>query len=219
MIWDIKVHGRGRRGLKALKSVPGHVLDRDQGPVCEGAEVEEAVSDYRVVCSFDHGGEGAEGGWEGLIVVREEVGACGADPEVCAGGGVQGLLDVCAIKIVVWAATQGGEAEFIVQVGTGVCEMVDVEAGVDVVDCVVDVVVEIAAWEGGIWWCWDWPWWGEGVGVFVEVIGIAAGFCSCCDVGHVRLVYANDILVILKGGYNGNCYIRGARFQGLKTIP
>lgn len=45
MVWDVEILGGGGCGLEALETVPGHVLDCDEGAVGEEEEVEEAVAD------------------------------------------------------------------------------------------------------------------------------------------------------------------------------
>jgi len=53
MVRNEEVLGRGRRGLESLQTVPGHVLDGDQGAVGEEEEIEKTVADHCVVCALD----------------------------------------------------------------------------------------------------------------------------------------------------------------------
>ncbi len=99
------------------------------------------MADYGVVCSLDYRGERTKGGGDGGIVVREEIWASGAFVEICGDWGVDYFLDVGAVEIIVWSAAQGGEAEFVIEIRTEICEVVDVEAWVYVVCCVVDIIV------------------------------------------------------------------------------
>lgn len=78
--------------------------------------------------------------------------------------------------------------------------MVDVEAGILVVDCVINVIIQIASGERGIWWRWDASWWWERGGIFVEEICVATSCCSFCYVGHECLVEVDNILVVLERG-------------------
>lgn len=57
----------------------------------------------------------------------------------------RGSLFVGAVEVVVWTTTEIGEALHVPEVGTEVCEVVDIEVGVDEVDCNVDLGAEIAA--------------------------------------------------------------------------
>lgn len=105
---------------------------------------------------------------------REEVWTSAAFVEVCGVRGVEDFLDVGAVEVIIGAAGERGKADFVVQIRAVFDKVVDVEAGVCVVDCGVDVVVEITAWERGVRWSGDWSRWWERGGVLVEEISVPA---------------------------------------------
>lgn len=76
--------------------------------------------------------------------------------------------------------------------------MVDIEAGVYVVHCVVDVVEEVAAFDGGFWSGGDGTWGREGGRPFLKEVGKAASFGSLVDTLHVCLIEANDGLEVVE---------------------
>ena len=109
VVGHVEILCTARLGLEALLAVPGHVLNRDERAVGEEEEVEQAVAHEHVVGAVDHGGEGAEPRGDGLVAVREEIGATAADG-VVGGRGVYHFLDVGAVEVVIRAAGEGWEA-------------------------------------------------------------------------------------------------------------
>ena len=55
MVRDVKVRGLGYWvRLEALKAVPGHILNGDDGTVSEEEKVKHSVPDNDIVRSLDH---------------------------------------------------------------------------------------------------------------------------------------------------------------------
>lgn len=126
--------------LEALLAVPRHVLERRQRAVRREQEIEISDADEGVVDGFDDVGEhpvlrGAERSIsQALIIGRatEDVGAGALLP--VGAGGVDYFLDVAAVEVddfegrdvVAWVDA----AALAPEVGAGVGDVVDVEAGV-----------------------------------------------------------------------------------------
>lgn len=79
-----------RPGLEALRAVPGHVLDHEEGAVGDEDVVEHAVGDDGAVEALDDGGEDGETAWRGGVGAVDEDGGGGAFLPVCERGGVDG---------------------------------------------------------------------------------------------------------------------------------
>lgn len=82
---------RKRVSLEALCAVPGHVVKRCEGPVCQDEEVQVAVADEDVVCALDDAGEDGKGRGKGAFQAE---GWVAADGVVDVGFDVEGFLDV-----------------------------------------------------------------------------------------------------------------------------
>lgn len=89
----------------------------------------------------------------------EEVGTAAADEVVC-GRGVNYFLHVGAVEVVVGTSSKRRESELVPEEGTVICKVIDVEAWVHVVGCVVDKVVYIAI-VGDLWSRGDRARWGK----------------------------------------------------------
>jgi hypothetical protein len=171
----------GGRGLEALEAVPGHVLDGDEGAVGEEEEVEETMADDGVVGTFDDGWERSQRRWNGLITPREEVFTTTAD-EVVGRRSVNNFLDIRSVEVVVWTTSERRESELIPQVRAEICQMIDVETWIDVVECIVDIIEKITAGLSRGWCRRNWARWREGGGVFLEEIGVTTGLRTCSNV-------------------------------------
>jgi hypothetical protein len=130
VVGDVEVVSEARLGLEALRAVPCHVLDRDQGAVGEEEEVQQAVADDGVVGSLDDGRQWAESGWERGVVVWEEVWTTSTNEVVC-GRDVDLGLDVAPVEVIMRAAAEGRESHLVREVGAVIRQVVDVKARVD----------------------------------------------------------------------------------------
>lgn len=136
----------GGTSLEAGEVVPGHVLDAKEGSVGDEDHVEGAVADDDVVGLLDDVGQGVEGGgFGGVAAVDEDLdGRAGCPGYVL--WGVDGLLDVRAIKVDACAFGEvvetAGEAELVPEDRTSSGDLVDVEAGVQLEDGGEDVIIE-----------------------------------------------------------------------------
>jgi len=111
-----------RPRLEALRAVPGHVLDHEEGAVGDEDVVEHAVGDDRAVEALDDGGEDGEAAGRGGVGAVDEDGCGGAFLPVC-GGGVDRGLDVAAVEVDGCAGGEvvegAGEAEDVPEEGAG----------------------------------------------------------------------------------------------------
>lgn len=83
--------------------------------------------------------------------------------------------------------------------------MIYVEAGIHEVDCIIDVVVHVAAFSQGVIWCsWDRARRRKGVRVGVEKLGIAAFLSFLDHLRHECVVDSDDVLVVLKSRKDGS---------------
>ena len=139
-----------------------------------------------------------------MVAMGEEVWTAGAN-EIVGWWGVDYFLHVCTVEVVVWSSSKTGESEVVPEIWTEVCQMIDVEARVDVVDGVVNIIVNITAIHFVAW-----SWWelscgrklcSVGIVEVYETAGLGASFDSC----HVCLVEANDILIVLERRKNRSC--------------
>jgi hypothetical protein len=185
VVRDKEVVRSRRRGLEALETVPGHVLDGRESSFGEEEEIQVPMGDDGVVGAFDDGGEGAESRRDGFVVMGKETGATTAN-EVIGRGSIDDFLDVCnmstavlsmkkkensltsAVEVVVWTRSERWESHFIPEVRTEICEMIDVEARVYIVDSIVNIIVEITSLFPDIWSRRKWSCWRE----YVEVLGV-----------------------------------------------
>jgi len=88
-----------RPRLEALRAVPGHVLDHEEGAVGDEDVVEHAVGDDGAVEALDDGGEDGEAAGGGGVCAVDEDGGGGAFLPVCEGWGVDRGLDVAAVEV------------------------------------------------------------------------------------------------------------------------
>jgi hypothetical protein len=181
VVRHVEVLGLGWRGLESLETVPGHVLDGDEGAVGEEEEVEETVANDGVVGTFDNGWERSESGWEGLVTLGEEVFTTAAN-EVVGRRSVNHFLDIRSVEVVVWSTCERRESELIPQVRAEICQVVDVETWVDIVDCVIDVIEKITTGLSRGWGSRNWAWWREAGGVRLEEISVTARLRTCSNV-------------------------------------
>lgn len=123
-----------RSGLETLLSAPGHVLDGEEGAVGNDDVVERAVRDHGPVQALDDGGEDGEGRGNAVVgPADEDIGGGAFFPDLLRS--VDGGLDVAAVEVDACAfgevVERAGEAEDVPEEGTGCCDLVDVETGVD----------------------------------------------------------------------------------------
>lgn len=204
VVWHVEVLLLEWRGLEALSTVPGHILDRDQGAVGKKQEVKHAVTNDSVVSTLDDAGKRAETGLDRLVAVRKEIVTASADHVVCWWR-VNGFLDISAVEVVVWPSSKRWEAEQVPLIRAVVCQVVNIETWVFVVCRVVDIVVNITTWllpaGGGR----DFAGWWEFRGPLVEEIGISTAICASRNICNVALVQVDHIIVVLQRRYN-RCY-------------
>ena len=204
----------GGRGLKALVTGPGHVLDGEEGAIGEEAEVQRAVGDDDVFGLLDDGRErgvarprgtvAAVGG--GGAAVEDGLGAA-ADGPVCMAGGVDRVLHGGEVEVVP-RTDPVGEAEHVAGPGAGVCHVPVVEAGVYLVDCADGVFPEIGAGCGESGWNWREDagcWEGEAVG---EQGGVVAGFVGFDQFGEGGCVQIQEVLPGEDCGNDWGCFDR-----------
>ncbi len=131
--------------------------------------------------------------------MREKIRSTAAD-EIISWGRINNFLHIRPIEVIVRSTSQRREPRFRPNIWTEIREVVDVETGVDVVDGVVDVVVEITAWSVVVRCCRNLSGGWKLVGVLVEEVGETARVSTRGYVGHVRFVEADYILVVLESG-------------------
>ena len=216
---------RGRLRLEPQRTVPRHVLDREQGAVGDDDHVEIAIADEHAVGRFDDlwqdgldgvGGEITFGfGAAGVVVSRagfgtaDEDGIDGAFGPGYAGWGVQGGFHVGAVEVGVCAFggvdELGGEGEDVPEEGALLIDLVDVEAGVDgqkgVVEHGEDVAGGVVEEFGGLV-----ARWGEGE-VGVAEGGVAAGLVEGGDLGEECRVEVEDVLVCFDEGVGDDFFL------------
>ena len=80
--------------------------------------------------------------------------------------------------------------------------MIDVEARVFVVCCVVNLIEEITAWlhvAGG---AGNFAGWWKLISPLIEEVGVSAAICASRDVGNEALVQVDHIIEVLQCGHN-----------------
>ena len=212
MIGHVEVVRRFR--LEALRAVPGHVLDHQQGAVGDEDVIEGAVGDDGFVQALDDGGEDGEAAGRGLI----RSSAFGEDGTAAFGprhyGGVDGLLDVGAVEVDFCAGGEvvegAREAKNVPEEWASSCDLIDVEAGVNEGDGVVDCAPEVAG-VGGVGDGWGigegaWGWVDE---VVVQKGGVAAGGGGAVEVGSEGGVEGEQRGEIVDVGGGGDLLLNG----------
>jgi hypothetical protein len=163
------------------------------------------MSNNGVVRSFNHTWQWSQRRRRTLVSVREQIRSTTTN-KIISRRSINNLLHIRPIKIIVWSSSERREPSFRPNVGTEICQVVDIEARVYVVDCVVNIIIEVAAWGLVVRCCGDFPGGWELVGVGVEEVGVAAGIGACGDVRHVGFVEADYVLVVLEGGDDGGWF-------------
>ena len=115
-----------------------------------------------------------------------------------------GAIKVVSVEIVV-GPSEGREFKLIPEVGTVICEVVDVETWVYEEQRAVDVVVEITTRLASIWSCRNRSAWRELVRILVEEISKATFVRTGCDVCQIAFVHVEDIVVFEESWDNGCC--------------
>lgn len=145
------IEGLDGRLLKAKLAAKGHVLDSHERTVGQQNKVESAVANDDVFGLVDDIAEDGGAGRRGLVVIDEDGAAAGCPFPVQ--GRVDGLFHVLAVEVDGGALGQvveaAGEAEDVPQQRAGCSYLVDVEAGVQVCDGLLDGIgkqVVVALW-------------------------------------------------------------------------
>ena len=229
-VWLGDDNGRGGLGLEAQFAVPGHVLDGEEGAVCDDDHVEVAVRDEDAVRGLDDLREDVLDGVGGEVafalgagVAAREDGVDGAFGPVDVRGRVDGGFDVCAVEVCGGAFggvdELGGEGEDVPEEGALLVYFVDIEAGVVGQGGVVDQVQDIAvAFSGEIEvfrWLVSWRRERE---VFFSEIGVSAGFIETVDLSEERLIELEEGLVLHNEGHRCNFFLRVDKLANARVI-
>ena len=140
---------------KALSAVPGHVLDGKECSVCAQKHVQVTAADDRVVCVLNDALQNSVrcrwrrgiGSTAAVVAIAKDVDVGALEP-VGVYVSVESLLDVGAIEIDLGAwrrvVSRVYYAQLAVRVRACLCDVVDVEAGVDLKYRCIESIKHIA---------------------------------------------------------------------------